>query len=81
MADQLGSGSMRAVADEVAALWPASGGRVPQRLSGLPAWSTVFTHRGLMFCPISAHDDALLGVGACALRAWREDGRGLDVAS
>lgn len=54
---------MRAVAEEVAMLWPGSRPG-PGCLSGLPAWSTVFTWRGLMFCPIGMHGEALIGIGA-----------------
>lgn len=54
---------MRAVIDEVAARWPASSPTI-SRLSRLPAWSTIITRRGLMFCPIGRRGETLIGIGA-----------------
>lgn len=60
------SDDMRAVASQVAALWPHSD-PASVRLSRLPAWSTIFTRRGLVFCPISRHCEAFVGIGAYVL--------------
>ncbi len=54
---------MRDVVNELAKLWPQTD-LASASLSGLPAWSTVFTRRGLIFCPIGKYQEHLIGIGA-----------------
>ncbi|HEY3872901.1 MAG TPA: hypothetical protein VGM10_31380 [Actinocrinis sp.] len=60
------SPSVQAVVDQLAAQWDGSG-PILARWADLPAWSTVVTRRGLLFCPIGRHGARLVGVGAYIL--------------
>lgn len=54
---------MRLVLPELERLWPSIDLR-PASLLELPAWSTIFTHSGLLFCPLQPCSGMLIGIGA-----------------
>lgn len=60
------SPNVQAVVDQLAAQWDG-GSSILASWAELPAWSTVITRRGLLFCPVSRHGARLVGVGAYIL--------------